>query len=55
MQGFGNKIAHFNQKLHTSTQKMLTAFFVSGQGNRAIGQSGNRAIGQSGNRAIIHL
>jgi hypothetical protein len=37
------------------TQKMLKAFFVSGPGNRAIGQSGNRAIGQSGNRAIIHI
>jgi hypothetical protein len=44
--------ANFNLIPQSPTQKMPQAFFVSGLGNRAIGQSGNRAIGQSGNRAI---
>jgi hypothetical protein len=48
-------LAKCKQKTHSPTQKMPQAFFVSGPGNRAIGQSGNRAIGQSGNRAIGQL
>jgi hypothetical protein len=38
MYGILSKKAHFSQKTETGTQKIPQAFFVSGQGNRAIGQ-----------------